>query len=48
MKADNEAQKAFEEWFEGLQTLDDMFNLLESAEGPGIKAQGPEWAEDED
>ncbi len=48
MKADNEAQKAFEEWFEGLQTLDDMFNLLESAEGPGIKAQGPEQAEDED
>ncbi len=48
MKADNEAQKAFEEWFEGLQTLDDMFNLLESAEGPGIKAQGPEWSEDED
>ncbi len=48
MKADNEAQKAFEEWFEGLRTRDDMVIQLEPAQGPGNKAQGPEWAEDED
>ena len=48
MKADNEAEKAFQEWYEGLQTLDEMFNLLETAEGPGIKAQGPEQAEQDD
>ena len=48
MKANNEAEKAFQEWYEGLQTLDEMFNLLETAEGQENKAKGPQWADDED
>ncbi len=48
MKADNEADRAYDEWYEGLQTIDNLFSLLETAEGPGDKAKWPKWAEDED
>jgi len=46
--ADNEEGRAFNDWFEGLQTLDEMFNLLESAEGRENKGQGPGSADNED
>ena len=45
---EKEAAAAFQEWFDNLPTIDDIFNELEQAEGPGIKAQGPPGADDED
>lgn len=44
---ESESEKAFQSWFEGLQTVDEMFNQLEQPEGPGNKAQGPETKENE-
>ena len=45
---EDEAAEAFRQWFDSLPTIDDIFNQLESAEGPGIKAQGPPGADNED
>ena len=45
---EKESAAAFQEWFDNLPTIDDIFNELEQAEGPGIKAQGPEQAEQDD
>jgi hypothetical protein len=45
---EKEAAAAFQEWYESLPTVDEMFEQLEKAEGPGNKAQGPQWADDED
>lgn len=42
------AAKAFRQWFDSLPTIDDIFNQLETAEGPEIKAQGIPGADNED
>ena len=45
---EKEAAAAFQEWYESLPTVDEMFEQLERPEGPENKAQGPQWADNED